>query len=92
MIKEFYELTPRFDSAKSFYNKAQILTDENGNQILQSYDTMICKIDSNGNFEMLCDVYALSNTTLRHLKEFCKQFFEQYGNYKKCDFVKLIKN
>lgn len=35
-------LKPEFDSAKSFYNKAVVEIDENGNKHLYSYNTLVC--------------------------------------------------
>lgn len=81
------ELIAKFDTAKSFYNKAQfeeVETDE-GNKIylLYSYNSLVCGIvaekDSpkwiylNNNIQ---NNLLLSQTTLRHIKEFARQFYK----------------
>ena len=67
---KIYELSPRFDSRKSFYGKAHIIDHENGMIELQSYDTIVSRcID--GKVE---DLGKWSQTTTRHQKEFRKQF------------------
>ena len=67
-----HELTPKYDSRKSFYGKAKVLYLDNGMIQLQSYDTIVCETDNNGNFKMLWD--GKTQTTSRHIKEFTKQF------------------
>ena len=54
-------------SQKSFYKKAYVLEDENGNLFLQSYDTIVCGI-INGTFKKFWDGY--SKTTLAHINDF----------------------
>lgn len=45
-----YELTPGgYDRAKSFYGKAKVI-EKDGETLLQSYDTTVCKIDKSGEF------------------------------------------
>lgn len=65
-----YELTPRFDSRKSFYGKAKVIDYENGRQELRSYQTIVSKC-TNGVVEHLG---KWSQTTTRHQREFEKQF------------------
>jgi hypothetical protein len=65
-----YDLIPRFDSRKSFYSKATVYINENGDQLLRSYVTNVARINRGAKPE----VYGTySNTTLRHIKEFLKQ-------------------
>ena len=65
------ELEPRFDSRASFYGKAKV--DTNGDEYtLISYQTPILKI-KDGNIEVLCDEDDLSQTTMRHVRDFLKQ-------------------
>ena len=66
------ELTPINSNVKSFYGKAKVIILDNGTIQLQSYNTIVCEIDSHNNFNMLWD--GKSNTTTRHIKEFKKQF------------------
>lgn len=48
---KMYELIPgRHDSVKSFYGKARVIEKENGEKVLQSYNTEVCKITSGGEF------------------------------------------
>ena len=65
-------LEPRYDSRKSFYGKAHVVDDSDGSQILYSYDTPVCKINSRGDVELLAQ-WDSSQTTLRHVKEFLQQ-------------------
>lgn len=66
---EFVEyLYPRFDSRDSFYKKAKVL-EYNGAIYLQSYDTIVAKIE-NGN-AIVNGWY--SQTTARHINEFLRQ-------------------
>lgn len=66
---QVYELSARYDARASFYGKAQVIEDDNGDKTLQSYSTKVAKI-VNGKPE----VYGTySQTTLRHIKEFLTQ-------------------
>lgn len=65
-----YELTPRFDSRKSFYGKAIVIDYENGRQELRSYQTIVSRC-RDGVVEHLG---KWSQTTTRHQKEFERQF------------------
>ena len=67
-----HDLTPIYDSRKSFYKKAHVLYLDNGMIQLQSYNTIVCETDNNGNFKMLWN--GRSNTTTRHINEFKRQF------------------
>lgn len=63
-----YELIPT-TGQKSFYGKAIVVADNNGNETLYSYNTPIIKRDKSGNLERL---YAgWSQTTGKHVKAFC---------------------
>lgn len=65
---EEYFLSPKYDYAKSFYNKAYVVEDDYSKR-LYSYKTLVCEIN-----EDVAYVYGTySNTTLRHIKEFLKQ-------------------
>ena len=68
------ELTPLHTARKSFYGKAKVLIQDNGTIQLQSYETIVCEIDTHNNFNMLWN--GKSNTTTRHINEFKKQFLE----------------
>ncbi len=69
-IKTFYELSPRFDSRKSFYGKAQVIEYSDGTHELKSYDTIVSRC-VNGKVKHLG---KWSQTTSRHQREFEKQF------------------
>lgn len=71
-----YELPNVGDSRKSFYGKAQVIEQENGEIILQSYDTQVCKLDKDGNFVRLW--WGYSGTTMRHVNSFVR-FFDVKG-------------
>lgn len=87
-----YELLPIYDSRKSFYCKA-IIEEENENIKLYSYNTLMCTLshddiilNNNVNQSLL-----FSSTTLRHIKEFLKQFyFNSDHNITKKDLLKLL--
>ena len=67
---KIFELTPRYDSRKSFYGKARVIDHENGVMELQSYNTIVSRVN-NGKVEHLG---KWSQTTSRHQKEFERQF------------------
>ena len=56
------------DRAKSFYGKAKVIETENGEKVLQSYNTEVCKISCNGEFVRMWEGY--STTTMRHVNSF----------------------
>lgn len=60
------------DRAKSFYGKAKVIETDNGEIILQSYNTMVCKITSSGEFVRLWSGYSV--TTMRHINSFLQLF------------------
>lgn len=64
-----YELKVIYGSQKSFYNKANVLIADNI-KVLTSYNTEVCKIENNKP-TILID--TLSQTTLKHIKEFLLQ-------------------
>ena len=68
-----------FQSNKSFYGKAHVRI-ENGEAILRSYNTDVCKVDRNNNFVKLWNGY--SKTTLAHVVAFCDYYGFEYGNKK----------
>ena len=66
-----FELTPKFDSRKSFYGKAKI-SFEGDRRLLISYGTPVAFIEPDRPPVML-DGWDSTQTTLRHVKEFLKQ-------------------
>lgn len=73
-MKSYY-LVAKYDSRKSFYDKALIEDHGEGVKVLKSYNTKVCTINGdkfalNGAIER--DL-LFSNTTLRHIKEFLRQ-------------------
>lgn len=65
-----FELSPRYDSRKSFYGKAQVIDYGNGYMELKSYNTIVSsvnngKVHHNGKYSV---------TTSRHQREFERQF------------------
>lgn len=74
-MNNIYYLDARFDRAKSFYNKAQII--ETSKTIkLKSYNTIILQYNKQTKtIKFLCrEPWAFSQTTNRHINEFIKQF------------------
>lgn len=66
-----FELTPKFDSRKSFYGKAKI-SFEGDHRLLLSYGTPVAFIEPDRPPVMLGG-WDSTQTTLRHVKEFLKQ-------------------
>lgn len=71
-----YELSPRYDSRKSFYGKAQVI-EVDGDTYLKSYDTIVCGIVG-GEFRRFWGGW--SATTGRHISEFTRQFLRMPCN------------
>ena len=63
---------PCFDGRKSFYGKAKVIEEDNGEKVLQSYNTRVCRITSNGEFVRMCG--GSSVTTLRHVNSFLQLY------------------
>ena len=69
-IMKTCELKPN-DNRKSFYGKAVVITHDNGDIELRSYNTIVARI-RNGRFEKLWSGY--SATTMRHINAFLDAF------------------
>ena len=84
----FTELCPCYDARQSFYGKAHLIID--GNIIkLQSYETIVCEYNTkSGEFRKLWGGW--SNTTGRHITEFCKQYGISNGGKKWWDSLKVV--
>lgn len=83
VIVKTYELRP-IDNRKSFYGKAIVAVENNGEETLYSYSTPIIKRTANGSLVKLWDGW--SYTTGRHIKAFCglsKNEFMKKGMYEK---------
>ena len=57
-----------YDRAKSFYGKAKVIETDNGEKVLQSYNTFVCRITAAGRFVRMWGGY--SATTMRHVNSF----------------------
>ena len=66
-----FELTPKFDSRKSFYGKAKI-SFEGDRRLLLSYGTPVAFIEPD-RLPVMLDGWNSTQTTLRHVREFLKQ-------------------
>lgn len=99
---EVKELKPEYDHAKSFYNKAFIRSHYNSDGVrikieLISYKTIMATYE-NGILTLNKNKYNYTVTTLRHVKEFIKQFNYLFISYStlyqnnpcKKDILKLI--
>ena len=62
-----YELCP-INGEKSFYGKAKVIIDDDGNETLYSYDTPIITRYKDGSFRKLQSGWT--QTTGRHIKAF----------------------
>lgn len=69
---QIYELSARYDRRKSFYGKAHVIELDDGTKQLQSYNTIVCQVDNNGQYSRLWD--GNTQTTNRHIREFQRQF------------------
>lgn len=68
-----YNLPPMGnDKAKSYYGTARVIEKDNGEKVLLSYGTEVCKITKSGEFVRLWDGY--SATTMRHVNSFLELF------------------
>lgn len=63
-----YELAPN-NGRKSFYGQAKVIINDNGAEVLYSYDTPIMRRYSSGKLERLWSGW--SATTGRHVAAFC---------------------
>lgn len=72
-----YELKPQYDRQKSFYKKANVYRDDEGNLLLMSYTTIVAEITDamateDGKPKLKVNGWY-SNTTARHINEFAQQ-------------------
>ena len=70
----YYELTPMYDGRASFYGKALVFDLGNGISELHSYGTTVAKINRKRHTVVLFPAWDHSATTLRHVKEFLRQY------------------
>lgn len=89
------ELETIFDTRKSFYKKAYVIEISKNNSkifLLKSYDSIVASIEQTEHGENIFEKYfsinkyifdRYSQTTLRHIKEFFKQFFKNENITKK---------
>lgn len=68
-----------YDRAKSFYGKAKVIETDNGEKVLQSYNTFVCRITAAGRFVRMWGGY--SATTMRHINSFLS-FYDMNGGGK----------
>lgn len=67
-MKKYYLSPMGYERAKSFYGKTLVIEKDNGEKVLQSYNTEVCKVTSGGEFVRLWDGYSV--TTMRHVNSF----------------------
>lgn len=67
---QVYDLSTRYDSRASFYGKARVEEQPNGDLHLVSYTTHVATITNDGKAKVFG---TYSQTTLRHIKEFLLQ-------------------
>lgn len=73
LFENTFDLRAIFDSRQCFYGKAIVEIEPKTQKInLYSYQTKVCTLD-HGKVNLL-DCWDCSNTTLRHTKEFLKQY------------------
>ena len=84
-MENIKELKPVFSKQKSFYSKAEVKEDEKGLS-LYSYKTKIATIKNNELIFLTIEEEHYTNTTIKHLKEFCLQ-----NNIKYLGKQKMIK-
>lgn len=77
-LEYLHELKPQFDSAKSFYRKANIYRNNKGSIFLMSYETIVAEIkdatvtDTGEKQAIVHGWYSM--TTARHINEFLQQY------------------
>ena len=67
--------TASFQREKSFYGKAHVLHETNGDTILRSYDTNVCTIKPDGTIKMTA---LYSRTTQRHIEAFLTLYKDKW--------------
>ena len=67
---EMYELSPR-DGRKSFYGKAMVMIDPEGNETLYSYGTEVARYNRKENRVVVLGKWSL--TTGRHITAFVNE-------------------
>ena len=84
------ELKPQYENVKSYYGKAIIEKCDNVKYLLFSYGVEICEYyPKTQKVKFLSDCYYhYTRTTLRHIKEFLKQF-ANIDNLTKKDIFKM---
>ena len=90
-----YELTPEYDSRKSFYHKATVSivdtkSDDGTSYELYSYGTLVARYATGSGVVELLDVWCQSSTTLRHVKEFLAQMNPLYTGWTKSDIQREL--
>lgn len=83
------KLQPKMVNQKSFYNKAVIEYNENGEISLISYYTKMITIKDNKIIYKNDDVNNYTQTTLKHVKDFLYQYLN-LKNLTKQKILKLI--
>lgn len=75
-LEFLHELQAQFDSAKSFYRKANVYRNDKGSILLMSYTTIVAEItDEALTGERKLNVFGwYSMTTSRHINEFAQQY------------------
>lgn len=63
-------LVPNHENVKSYYGKTKVI-EANGRIILQSYETKVADLDSSNRLILGAGAWTYSQTTCRHVKEFC---------------------
>lgn len=81
------KLNARYDHAKSFYGKAEVILDGN-TAYLRSYNTIVCSIDKSGKVNRYWGGY--SATTMRHVNEFLRQYGIPDGGKKYWDSLEVV--
>lgn len=96
------ELKPIYDNRKSFYKKAYIEIISSWSEVhakiekikLYSYNLLVCEVnyykDTTNRFYTICNEEFISQTTLRHIKEFLMQWF--YCKEKTLTKKEILKN
>ena len=73
MFAGMYELEARYDPRASFYGKAHVIIDDNGDHLLRSYNTIVAIVHAGANGDWAEVGGWYSATTGRHIKEFLRQ-------------------
>lgn len=90
-MREIFEMHPQYEKTESYYGKAKIIADKNM-RFLWSYSDLTASYNvDTKELRILFNRGDMPPTTLRHLKEFARQYgyvMDENGMFKRLDIQK----